>query len=579
MNGSVSSPSGEPFRSGTSGLQTAAEEDYPFFGLHGEPRNNGAGLARLVSTPRYQFILLAVLTIFLCSIKLDNGGLMKYDECYYAQKAKEMVQSGDWLTPRFAGRATHDNPPGHMWIIAASYKIFGINEWGARFPTVIETVLIVMMTYLLARWLFRSSWVAFLSGSGLLLCDYFYKYSRKAHMDHLMTLLFLIALVSFIAGRRKHQAWFILTGATAGYAVLTKSVLGLFSIISIFVYIIITREWRLLKRPLLWVGLVVSALIVFVWYYQEYRIFGARFLDIHVRWLLYSRSIMGSTEAADRTVPNYLLKMANNLYLFFRDAHVWLILGIAGIVSFFKRKREAPACSDVHRREAVLLAAGGIAPLLIMSLAGEFKSWYLMPVFVPFVIFSAVFLSRILKTERRTAIAGYVFLSLLTIHLSILIVAPIFTLDMKHDIRNPGIRKLATKIRMLDPENGTQTVLFPATDEIAKDCGMRGSPFSYQGIASPWNFYSDHPLRPRSDPATLAETRVYMDEEEGICLTTAEGFDVISDSGRLPYKVIGRVVQGNEEYVTCCSADYYMKRRRDIERDFSRPPLYSLRRH
>jgi 4-amino-4-deoxy-L-arabinose transferase-like glycosyltransferase len=533
----------------------------------------------LISTPRYQFILLAVLTVFLCSIKLDSGGLMKYDECYYAQKAKEMVRSGDWLTPRFAGRATHDNPPGHMWIIAASYKIFGINEWAARFPTVIETVLIVLLTYLLARWLFSSSWVAFLSGSGLLLCDYFYKYSRKAHMDHLMTLLFLIALVSFIAGRRRHQAWFILTGAAVGYAVLTKSALGLFSLISIFIYIIIAREWRLLRRPVLWAGLCVSILIVFAWYYHQYRIFGDRFFDIHVRWLLFSRSIMGNTEAADRSVSDFLLKMLNNLYLFLRDAHIWLVLGIVGIVSFFKRNRGTPACSGVHRSETVLLAVGGIAPLLIMSLAGDFKSWYLMPVFVPFVIFSAVFLTHILKTERRTAIAGYVFLTLLTIHLSILIVAPIFTLDMKHDIRDPGIRKLATKIRMLDPDGGMQTVLFPATDGIARESGMKRCPFSYHGIASPWNFYSDHPLRPRSDPATLAETRSIMDEEKGICLTTAKGFDVISDGGRLPYKVIGRVIQGNEEYVTCCSAGYYEKRRGDIERDYSRPPLYSLRRY
>ena len=199
-----------------------------FFKLSSQPASAGSPFMQLLSTPRFQFVLLLTLTAFLCTIKLDNGGIMAFDECFYAQKAKEIVTSGDWLTQRLAGKADHLNPWLHMWTIAASYKLFGVSDWAARFPTCVETILIVLLTYLLAQWILDAPFFGLLSSLMLLANDFFYRFARKAHMDHLVTLLFLAAVTMYILGRHKNRLWFLGMGVSIGLAILTKSVLGLF---------------------------------------------------------------------------------------------------------------------------------------------------------------------------------------------------------------------------------------------------------------------------------------------------------------------------------------------------------------
>jgi hypothetical protein len=182
------------------------------------------------------------------------------------------------------------------------------------------------------------------------------------------------------------------------------------------------------------------------------------------------------------------------------------------------------------------------------------------------------------RADDGGGIQGMV-LSLLMVHLSILVVTPRFTLDLKHEIRHPGIRKLATKVRMLDLEPNMKVVQFPATKEIAAQHGMQPGFFSYFSIALPWLFYSDHPLFERSAPASLDETRRYMDLGGGVCLTTDDGFRVISEGGTLPYEIMGRAQDKSMVYSICCSRENFFRWRESSETDFSRPPLYDLRQY
>ncbi|GEM_PF-2585645 len=550
---------------------------FHFFELSMDGASEGGAFTRFISTPRYQFLVILVLASFLCTIKLGRGGLAAHDECYYAQKAKEMLDSGDWLTPTFGGRVRFDNPPVHIWVVAASFKIFGTSDWSARIPTAVQAVLVILLTYLLAQWLFGLPWISLLSASGLLLCDYFYKFSRKAHMDHLMTLLFMSALLSFIAGRRRNQAWFLLTGLSIGLAVLTKSALGLFPLIVVALYIVIEREWGLLRRPLFWGGLAVCALVVLGWYAYEYDLYGQRFIRAHVNWLLYQRSILGSRYGASGTVHAFLAKMGSNLYFFIRDAHIWFVMGVLGMAGWLIRKGGGRPDRGESRREAMILPLWLAVPVIIMTFSGEFKTWYLMPVFVPLSIFSAIFLSRVLGGGRGIRIASITALAMLALHLAVLTMTPLFTLDVGHGVRHPGIRKLATKVRALEQGKRGRTILFPATDDIAAVNGLGVCPFSYWSIVQPWTFYSDQTLFPPEYEPSIDQVRAYMDDEEGVCLTTGRGYEVLSGGGELPYRVIGRVRDGSMEYVACCGARSYEKWREIIEGDFSAPPSYGRR--
>ena len=56
-------------------------------------------------------LALALLALFIVFAHLGEGHLANFDDCYYAEKAKEMVGSGDWITPHYDGQVSLDNPP------------------------------------------------------------------------------------------------------------------------------------------------------------------------------------------------------------------------------------------------------------------------------------------------------------------------------------------------------------------------------------------------------------------------------------------------------------------------------------
>ena len=110
-------------------------------------------------------IIIAILILGLLGLySLDRGRLGHSipDEKRYMQSTKEMVESGDYITPRYHGRLRFQKPILFYWFILLSYKFFGIGIFGARFPSIVaalaiywaETCLIKKRAYF-QRLLFR----------------------------------------------------------------------------------------------------------------------------------------------------------------------------------------------------------------------------------------------------------------------------------------------------------------------------------------------------------------------------------------------------------------------------------------
>ncbi|HMA31277.1 MAG TPA: phospholipid carrier-dependent glycosyltransferase, partial [Casimicrobiaceae bacterium] len=66
---------------------------------------------------------------------LDVRKLQHPDEGRYAEIAREMVATGNWVTPRVNGIKYFEKPALQYWLTAASFEAFGISEWTARLPT------------------------------------------------------------------------------------------------------------------------------------------------------------------------------------------------------------------------------------------------------------------------------------------------------------------------------------------------------------------------------------------------------------------------------------------------------------
>src|SRR2546422_8883269 len=130
--------------------------------------------------------VLAILCYALFFYGLGSIGLIGPDEPRYAAIAREMLSTGDYITPRLYGSAWFEKPPLMYWLAALGYKLFGINEAGARFPSAFSATMCVFFVY----WCSRRLWdraAGFLSALVAATSIGSFAFARAATMDMLLT--------------------------------------------------------------------------------------------------------------------------------------------------------------------------------------------------------------------------------------------------------------------------------------------------------------------------------------------------------------------------------------------------------
>lgn len=96
-------------------------------------------------------IVLMVLSFIFFSVGNTVLSVTDPVESNYALTAKEMVLSGDWLSPQIYGHYWYDKPIMIYWLIAASYKVFGFTDFAARLPSTLFATFTVGLLYQLVR--------------------------------------------------------------------------------------------------------------------------------------------------------------------------------------------------------------------------------------------------------------------------------------------------------------------------------------------------------------------------------------------------------------------------------------------
>ena len=136
------------------------------------------------------FLIFASLLIFL-GRQLDNG-LQNYDDVYYAQKAKEMLDSRSFWLVTHTGLPAFDNPPLPFWVTALAFSVFGVSTYSAIFSSALFGTGIILITYRLSLLLFKDYWIAFASAFVLLFPGMFVDASRRSMVD--IPLAFFVTL-------------------------------------------------------------------------------------------------------------------------------------------------------------------------------------------------------------------------------------------------------------------------------------------------------------------------------------------------------------------------------------------------
>lgn len=103
---------------------------------------------------RKRLLILFVVSAAFMMVNNNTLSLWDEDEAAYAGFAYRMIETGNWMIPEFQWSEVHRKTPLHFWAIAASYKLFGINEFAVRFPSVLALLFTAFFIYLLGKQLY-----------------------------------------------------------------------------------------------------------------------------------------------------------------------------------------------------------------------------------------------------------------------------------------------------------------------------------------------------------------------------------------------------------------------------------------
>lgn len=219
---------------------------------------------------RNLLILLLVLTLVWFA-NLEVRKLVRPDEGRYAEVPREMVVTGDWVTPRQNGLKYFEKPVLQYWTTAAAYELFGIHHWTARlWPALTGFLGILLAGYVGSRfWGARAGLLAAtITASSLL-------YVLIGHINtldmgvsfllNLGMLSLMLAQRDIAAGARRNWMW--LAWAALGLAVLSKGLIGAaLPALALIVYTLWSRDWALWKRMHFWSGLLVFFAVAAPWF-------------------------------------------------------------------------------------------------------------------------------------------------------------------------------------------------------------------------------------------------------------------------------------------------------------------------
>ncbi|MEI6125857.1 MAG: glycosyltransferase family 39 protein [Pseudomonadota bacterium] len=312
----------------------------------------------------------------------DLGGA---DEPRYAQIAREMLETGQYILPHINAETYPDKPPFLFWLISLAAKPFGdVTAFPARLPSVLAGLGSLVLVYFFAKKMYGPR-TGLLAAAILFTSKEFFTTCLSVHFDLLLTFWTTLSLLLFYHGYVRAEGgkkYFILSYVSMGLALFTKGPVGfVVPLIAIALFLITKKEFRSFTAIELGKGALIIPGILALWLIPACIIGGSD----------YTQNIL-LKQTFGRTVNSFAHKAPFYYYMlqFPLDFLPWTVFIPGACIYFWKNKRE--------KLDILFPLVWFAGTFLLFSLVSGKRALYLLPLYPAAAIIMAKFWEDVIKT-------------------------------------------------------------------------------------------------------------------------------------------------------------------------------------
>ncbi len=363
--------------------------------LHAPEGRGGFGLSP------WLLILPACLAIPLLFWGLGSSPVVDGDESVYVLVARDILRTGDWLSPTLDGEAFLAKPPVFLWMIAASLDLVSSTDFGSRLPFALCGVGVILLTSLLCHGLTKSVVAGLVAGFVMALNPQFLflHCARRAEPDVVFLLFFLgsvFCLTWALGGKKRALPFAFFLAGLAGMAKTLAVVM--FPLAVLLILLVLTRSLRRFSLRDYSFSLLALLVALTPWHLFAVVAHGSGFLSNYLLQQTLDRfSAPDITWSAQ--VQRYSLAAVAGF-------HPFLLLILAGIPrAVFSKDPRIKVAS-----RTALLWIGVVALIVLPVLPG--RNWYTLPAYPALALLSGVAVVSYRRTVLSILLVASVFLGL-----------------------------------------------------------------------------------------------------------------------------------------------------------------------
>lgn len=353
---------------------------------------------------RAAILLLIVALALIWFVPLGWRHLLPSDEGRYAEMAREMLASGDWITPRYNAYKYFEKPPLQTWANALTFAWFGIGEWQARLYTALTGFAGVLLIGFTGARVFNAA-TGFFAALVLATAPYWNLMGHFNTLDMALSFWMQLTLCALLLAQRpglpkgQVRLWMWVCWASMALAVLSKGLIGLILPGAVLVlYTLIARDWALWKRLYLASGLIVFFAIVSPWFIlvQQRNPEFFNFFFIVQQFRRYLTPEQNRPGAFWYFIPVILVGFLP-----------WLSVSVQSLRHARATPRQPNGFAPV-----TLMLVWSVFIFLFFSVSHSKLISYTLPIAPPLALIIGMYLPLMTREQWRRHLAGYMFLCL-----------------------------------------------------------------------------------------------------------------------------------------------------------------------